>query len=217
MSGIRLEWHRDAKGYRIKAAEPPGPLHSGTITESSGEPERIVRVGGEEVRCEPMKNDRLFVAFAHLKTSADVLSFIKQSGPLTTAGLRTELGESVDRVLEHASHMKHLLVGSQRSNRHWTYTNPTGLLGNVKVSLVLDDSLKRSRLQYDAPDLLTALWLQFGQAITKGTKSPACRHCGVLFEVGPGTGRRGDSQFCSNLHKREYFSLQRSAKRAGDA
>ena len=216
MSGVRLEWHRDASGYRIKAAIPPNLLNQ-KIVGSFGEPERIVRLGGEEVRCQPMKNDRLFVTFANLKTAADVLSFIKRSGPLTPAGQRIERGDSIELVLEHASRMKQLLVGNERSDRHWIYTNPTGMLGNVKMSLVLDANLKRSRLQFDAPDLLTALWLQFGQAITKGTKTPACRHCGVLFAVGPGTGRRGDAEFCSESHKREYFSLQRSSKRAEDA
>jgi hypothetical protein len=61
--------------------------------------------------------------------------------------------------------------------------------------------------------LLDGLWLQFGQAVTRGSRIQTCAHCGAWFEAGRGTGRRLDSKFCSDEHRIAFNSLKRSREK----
>jgi hypothetical protein len=61
--------------------------------------------------------------------------------------------------------------------------------------------------------LLDGLWLQFAQAMTRGTQIRTCMHCADLFEAGLGTGRRLDAKFCSDEHRIAFNSLKRSKEK----
>lgn len=79
----------------------------------------------------------------------------------------------------------------------------------ARVSLV-PDPIKGLRLEITAETLLSALWWQFARKLSGDAKIRECRHCGRWFEVGFGTKRRADAQFCRPEHKIRYFSLDRS-------
>jgi hypothetical protein len=69
---------------------------------------------------------------------------------------------------------------------------------------------KGLQLEITAETLISALWWQLARKLSGETKIRECRHCGEWFEVGAGTARRADSQFCSQEHKVRFFSLKRS-------
>ena len=47
-------------------------------------------------------------------------------------------------------------------------------------------------------DLLSAIWLQFGQAVSSNTQLQRCLWCGTWFAYGTGTGRRKSAHYCSD-------------------
>jgi hypothetical protein len=53
------------------------------------------------------------------------------------------------------------------------------------------------RIVFQPPNLLTAMWLQFAQAVTGEFQLKICEGCGKYFQVGPG-GRRADATTCSD-------------------
>ena len=60
------------------------------------------------------------------------------------------------------------------------------------------------------PDsLLSAIDLQFYQAISGMTEIKACEHCGTWFERGPGRDRRGKSRFCSDSCRFKFHNARR--------
>jgi hypothetical protein len=69
---------------------------------------------------------------------------------------------------------------------------------------------KGLQLEITAETLISALWWQLARKLSGEAKIRECRHCGEWFEVGAGTARRADSQFCSQEHKIRFFSLERS-------
>jgi hypothetical protein len=78
-----------------------------------------------------------------------------------------------------------------------------------RIDLV-PDTKRGLQLQVTAETLLSALWWQLGRRLSGDTQIRECRQCGEWFEVGAGTGKRADSQFCSRDHKTRFFSLERS-------
>jgi hypothetical protein len=82
----------------------------------------------------------------------------------------------------------------------------------ARVELV-PNAKKGLQLEITAETLLSALWWQIARKLSGEAKIRECRHCGEWFEVGAGTGRRADAQFCSPDHKVRFFSLERSRER----
>jgi hypothetical protein len=68
------------------------------------------------------------------------------------------------------------------------------------------------RLKLSPSRLIDALWLQMAQSITSGRDLKECLHCGELFEVGPGSGRRLDAKFCKDEHRIAFYNRRRSKK-----
>jgi hypothetical protein len=84
---IDSEWYKDAKGFRLvpwnsldSSAQRPGDC--------------IVANGGKWIPYRPLERfDSLYVVFANVKTSAELLEFINNFGPLTPVGFASgELG-----------------------------------------------------------------------------------------------------------------------------
>lgn len=82
----------------------------------------------------------------------------------------------------------------------------------ARIALV-PDAKRGLQLEITAETLISALWWQLARRLSGEAKLIECRHCGEWFEVGAGSGRRADSQFCCQEHKVRFFSLERS--RAG--
>jgi hypothetical protein len=78
-----------------------------------------------------------------------------------------------------------------------------------RIELVPDPK-RGLQLEITAETLLSALWWQLARKLSGETKIRECKHCGTWFEVGAGTGRRADAEFCRPEHKARFFSLARS-------
>jgi len=214
---IDLEWWRDAEGYRLVDAVPPkesrpdmGVLYAG----GSGEPQRVVRLGGILLPYRPLGDfNGLFLEFARSAHNPNgVLGFIERFGPLTEAGLDTGRGEDVPLLIEHAEAMHGWLDACRNDNRA-ALPRMIGegiKLGRVNAALTVDPITQRPRLRFTMDSLLLALWLQLGKALSKGAVVQQCLHCGTPFETGPGTPRRLDAKFCSDEHRIAFNSLKRS-------
>ena len=81
---------------------------------------------------------------------------------------------------------------------------------NFYAWLDWDPQTEISRWEFCPSTLLDGLWLQLGQAVTRGVHIRVCAHCGNLFETGIGTGRRLDARFCCDEHRIAFNSPKRS-------
>jgi hypothetical protein len=75
---------------------------------------------------------------------------------------------------------------------------------------LLPDAKRGLQLEITAETLLSALWWQLARKLSGEAKIRECRHCEKWFEVGAGSGRRADAQFCCREHKVRFFSFERS-------
>ena len=82
-----------------------------------------------------------------------------------------------------------------------------GQTGHVEI---LPDPEKGVRLKLTANTLLGALWFQLALKLSDSTLR-LCPVCQRVFEVGRGTKRRADAQFCSHKHKVDYFNWKRTS------
>ena len=206
---IDFEWWKDAKGYRLADPEPATPGLS--LLEGVGKPLRVVPNGGKRIACRPLeKFDKLFGAFASIKTADDLLQFIKQFGPLTDAGLLPDRGENVSFVLEQAEGFRNWLNANHRSRQDLAaWIGREGKkFANLEASLTADAS--GIHLRVLPRTLLGALWLQLAHTLAGGIQIRPCVLCGEWFDAGPGTARRLDAKFCSDDHRVLYNSLKRS-------
>jgi hypothetical protein len=237
---IDFSWHRDQTGYRLLAAEPSKPeprnvlaaLQRGEITfppslfdgfdrggHDLGKPQRIVRCGGDLIAYRPLTEfDGLFRQFTNLATTpAGVLEFIEKFGPLTLGGLDEKMGEDVQTIIKHARNMHQILdiysCGDKSALVRMMGPSGIGMGARIETALIVDPVTKTPKLQLTVRDLLTALWIQFGQAISSGATIRQCQLCSDLFEVGPGTGRRLDAKFCSDEHRVVFNSVKRNQGR----
>jgi hypothetical protein len=236
---IDFEWWRDAKGYRLVAAwsatiAAQPSTGGGVILSATGEivpstsvvlpatllnpnsrnPQRIVRCGGSRVAYRPLiAYSSLFRQFANAPpTPEGVLDFIDRFGPLTRDGLDEHRGEDVSFLIEHMEAMRRVLNEYSRGHKAGlaqVLDSGEIQLGEIKTVLINDPATRTPRLLLTVADLLTALWLQLGQTLSSGATIRACTQCGLLFEVGPGTGRRLDAKFCSDDHRVAFNSLKR--------
>lgn len=239
---IDLEWGRDLDGYKLLPAEEPrskpspqrpselARLIAGQATVSSvasaswtisslaaPKPERIVRRGGQLRAYRPLREvDGMFKVFANKATTADgLLDFIEMFGPLTRSGLEIDQGEDVSILVDQAKLMGDFLERYTRlSQKGFSRAFPSRgiMLGAIESKLNVEPGTDSLRLQLSVEDLLTGLWVQFGQALSGGATLRTCRHCSMLFETGPGSGRRLDASFCSDDHRVAFNSLKRRNK-----
>ena len=129
--------------------------------------------------------------------------------------VRSIKGENVADHLETAKVFRDVL---RQSSQGWD--NVPQRLGKELYNRLSDESLgevrlfgnpKRGfRLALIANSLMHGMWLQLARSISGGAGFRICELCGGPFEVGPNTGRRADSKFCSDAHRRESNSRKRS-------
>jgi hypothetical protein len=129
--------------------------------------------------------------------------------------VRSTKGENVADHLETARVFRDVL---RQSSQSWD--NVPRRLGKELYNRLSDESLGEVRLFGDpkrgfrlaliANSLMHGMWLQLARSISGGAGFRICELCGGPFEVGPNTGRRADSKFCSDAHRREFNSRKRS-------
>jgi hypothetical protein len=226
---IDFRWSRDAKGYSLNRG-PRLPPMPGSIVHPIGIrllskrcPEdrwRIVGNGGRAIVSEPLRQYRdLWQVFASsVKDAKSALEFVQNYGPLTQDGRNRRIGDHLQTVLTHAEAMRRLAeilthMESPKRKAGSVTLKENGLpISTVDVSLVRDPVTKHQRLAFSPETMLEGLWLQYAQFVTGDHPIRSCLHCGELFSVGAGTGRRLDAQFCKEEHKIRFHSLNRSRK-----
>jgi hypothetical protein len=213
MIPIHLKWHRDVAGYRIIPA--------------GGHGESIVRNGGELIPCDPTATDEMLYAnFAGLKTGEELLQFVNRHGLLNDSGGHSfgqtydgELGGGSFRPVEdgHDGELVRAHLESARLIRQVLKAENSGKKsiptedGRTLAGILDDDEVGYIRLAprgkrgfqfiFEASSLMGAIWIQLAQRTGGGVKWGECRYCGSWFEMGPGTGKRTDSEFCKTSHR----------------
>jgi hypothetical protein len=207
MFSIGLDWRRDAKGYRLADMGRYG--------------QSIVRNGGEWIQTQPLaKGDLLYAEFAGIKTAEQLLNFVNRYGFLasgftfggsidpTTLKPKDDghEGELVNEHLENARLVR-LVMKAENAGRRSLPAKDSLALSEIlerevqgEFSLALDRD-RGFHFVFHATSLMSAIWIQIAQRGSGGVRLQTCRHCGVLFEVGPGTEKRADSDFCRTSHR----------------
>jgi hypothetical protein len=143
------------------------------------------------------------------------LEFVRRYGPVSPLG-DGALGEPVRLITGEARSMYRLLDAIGAAPRQL----PDDVLQELQKKMVVRvwttlrwDPMTRAPVWMFFPSSLRdALWLQFGQAVTRGDQLRACLRCGDWFEAGVGTGRRADAKFCCDEHRKAFNSLKRSKR-----
>jgi hypothetical protein len=194
----------DKKGYRIIPGKRPPPRRPGQkesdwvldLRSTDWTEARIVGVGGQLQRLHLIHYPMLFKEFANVKTPQDLLAFVTKYGPLTPS----RKGDEIPPLLDEAASMKDCFKRGVKKLPVWP---------NLKAWFATDAkgtvSLKISPVR-----LLDAIWLQLGQALSEGAQWRQCEHCGDWFPVGGKSGRRLVARFCSDQHRIDFNSLERS-------
>lgn len=210
--GLDLRWSVHEKGYVIVRKRTPERIASGAL----GDWEEEYLVGrGRLLDLEPLKNfDGLLCReFVKVCDTQGALSFVERFGPLTGDGLYRG-GERVSEVVRQAWLMRRYVEAGFRGKPALKDLIPTPgvALGTINVTLAPRPHKSRPELKLTLNDLLTGIWIQFGQASAGGLKIRRCGHCSALFEAGPGSDRRLDAKFCSQEHKIAFHSLERTRR-----
>jgi hypothetical protein len=234
---IEFEWCRDISqsGWELHSGELPltatanqfSPFgEAGTHTAHTtmyltpARPQRIVRCGGDLQLYQPLKifkDGRLAFDFAEVQSPEDLLGFVKKFGPLTTEGRNPALGDNVEHVRWHAGQMREL-IRAYCTGRNKTIAGILGPKGmplsesaaaDVQVRLVFDAATKKPTVQLVPRNLLNAIWIQLAEYLADTPDLALCEYCGEPFARGPGR-RRGGAKFCTEQHKIDFHSRERS-------
>jgi hypothetical protein len=199
---IDFSWCRDPEGYRLVDSKPL---------------RKIVRNGrnGSEVPCRALSGEEFRIFVSTATSDEGLLEFVQRFGPLTWAGWDQTHGDIVAPLIDQARWMRDLFTAAAEGHLPPPGEDDGGPVdigvdSTVRAAVVWDPAAKSPRWCFRPNTLLDALWLQFGQSVTRGMQLRACLHCGTWFETGAGTGRRADAKFCSDEHRVAFNSLKRS-------
>jgi hypothetical protein len=195
----------DKAGYKIVPAKRPAPKPGQTQADrvlksraSDWAEARIVGCGGGKKALHLAQYPSAFSEFANVGVWEELLSFITKYGSLTKK-------DEIPQLLDTAKQLKECLLGKKL---------PPWSFADLKASASTDKTKGIIAIKVRPARLLDALWLQLGDALSGGTQFRQCRHCGNLFPVGGKSGRRLVAQFCSDKHRIEFNSLERTRKRS---
>jgi hypothetical protein len=224
---IDFEWFRNKKGYRIV---PFNSLNRRWERSKGNDVNWIVPNGNQDdaIKYRPFGGGGdICTTFASVRSPHELLRFINVHGLLTWGGsLITNdpnfenfpPGEPVPLGLAEAEMFRELLklqaLGNSRNIASHLESKIAGFVGGGQAGRVeiLPDSERGIRLKVTPPTLLGAMWYQLALKLSDAVLR-MCPVCHRVFEVGRGTGRRGDAKFCCNEHKVEFFNRNRPKKR----
>jgi hypothetical protein len=215
---VDLPWYKDSKGYALENHGKFGLW--------------IGRRGGELVQIYPLRNDLAFKAFSSVATPKELVEFMNNYGFLNNIdgvgpvfmrsdkkgklfairGAPEPDGEDVHAHLEAAGAFREILNAKPRGG----FSKKTAALlenecreGIGEIQMLFD---KRGspRPVLKPTSLMSGLVWQLVNSVRAGVKYRLCRECGVIFQVGPASGRRADAKFCSDEHRTLFNSRRRS-------
>jgi hypothetical protein len=219
-----FEWEVDIEGYSFAERDPPFPDEESlnlmnprpSLLGWDSKPWRLVGRSGRKKKIRPLnKHPALFSTFAmSSQTPEGLLNFVSRYGPLTEFG-RSEY-EPVTETIEHAKNMHDYIVAAGATGRMADLMGREGMeLPGIHAAIVWNKTSKMPSIRVTPRSLLQALWVQLSFGLSSGVSARECNYCGVIFTAGPGTGRRGDSQYCSKDHQILNNSLKRSLRGKG--
>ena len=190
-----FEWEKDVDGYRIEELEPEDAAGK------EGKTPHLVSIGRAALRYRPLdEHPGMFMEFGYeLQNIESAKTFSEKYGLL----------ESTDRPMS-LSYWRHECGRMRGLIEAWK--GGVESVGDLRPVIRLFNHLKLAPLSvmfeqawdslhpalYIVPNnLLSALWLQFAQAVSSNTEFRKCLHCPAWFTYGSGTGRRKTAFYCS--------------------
>ncbi len=230
-----FEWERDHDGYRlVNRADVvhPAPRDTSLVytpprhmrferiaVQPAARLDRVlIPIGRRTLTYRPLEeNKALFRQFADTTPSPDgVQSFANnygllwcypwsyQYGLLVWANEISEMRRAVEqweKARETGDDWSPLVNAiSQRSNEF-----------DLSIDFSRPPGRERPMFTIRPPDLITALWVQFAQAVTANTPISRCSWCPTWFAYGSGTGRRRSSQYCSDRCRKAAHRYRKEA------
>lgn len=220
--GTEFTWSRDALGYEIKSFGRLGAY--------------IVGRGGRKVRISPLTGGQTYLAFARVDSQEKLLRFVELHGLLeheetpkpsrvnaTTFELLPDQveGEDVEDILQSALRFREVLRWNTDRRKRPSEEAMAWIerlleadgLGRVSLDLGptgLGPAGGSLRPVFRPDTLLSGMLWQLALATSGGKHFRPCAFCGSFFEVGPGSGRRAHSGYCSPEHRVLFHSRNRS-------
>jgi hypothetical protein len=162
---------------------------------------------GKLVPVRPLDDEpALFKKFEAIRSAGEALAFVNRYG-LPGEGE----WQSVEAVLFKAEQLRNWRVRrsyNMASSEPLLAPNREVHLSDIKVMLGSVSDAGPLAITFSPRSLLDGLKLQMGYAIAEERPPRACRHCGTWFD-----GRRADAVFCSEEHRRAWYSLERTRKK----
>jgi hypothetical protein len=206
-----IEWSLNPEGYRL--VEGPDRV--------LGWDSRCIEpISDKRVWYRPLeKHPALFREFADTEQSPDgVLAFAGKFGLLRDY-FREELKEKEDREnleidslgfwISSIERMKEFVDGWENNRASGDVSQTVGIFNELDGSwidclpvtflrLSVSSDPLRPNLWLQPLSLLSAMWLQFAQAVASGSQLRRCAVCPNWFVFGTGTGRRKSAYYCSD-------------------
>ena len=229
---IEFEWGRCPDGYelvrpppRLRIRDPFPSVRMVTLTQWTvpGAPNLFIKAKSARFeRYRPL--DRcpvLFDRFSKCPATADgMLAFCNEFGFLGTSYKDSRMGDQasiiIGDLLAHHEQMRSALSSFERGNssRLVEACNEGGLAAS-RIELRKD---RQGRLSIVlAPlNLIQAMWLQFARYAGSETRLMRCASCNGAIIVGPGTGKRNTSKYCSDACRVAAFKARKRSREGAD-
>jgi hypothetical protein len=210
---IDFEWRRDDEGFAL--TKPHGRPVKSPHFDTPIPAQRLVPRSGRWVSYKPFDgNKKLYQKFAGIRTPAAALAFVSAYGPLTESG-RARAGEELPFVLTQAGNMEFVLLHASDPALLSSFLSVNILkLANIEARLEAKQDRPGVQIKLCPQSFLDGLWLQLGHDLAGEDRVlRRCRHCGIPFEAGLGSGRRIDALFCSDKHRIAFNSKKRKKEK----
>ena len=206
---LRFEWERDADGYAIEEIE------------ALGNPPMLwlKPQGGAAIRYRPLvEHPALFREFASLeRTDEGFKAFADRYGPIRheVRGLGKPL---LDWYQEHQwmLDLVELWEGGLARGNLAPLNDAINKLdfGFISFSVRFGRAWESDHpaLYIEPDDLLSAMFLQFTQAVSGNADLRRCAWCPTWFAYGTGTGRRKSAHYCSDRCRKAAHKHRKEAQ-----
>lgn len=189
-----FEWEKDVDGYRIEELEPEDDAGE------KGKTLHLLSIGRAALRYHPLDEyPGMFKEFAHCgETPENAKAFTDKYGFLSSL----DKPMSIDYWRNESARMFLAIdvwqIGLKNSDLR-SLIEVFNIIEMAPTKVIFRQGWDAIHpALYIAPNnLLSAMWLQFAQAISLNTEFRKCLHCPAWFSFGPGTNRRKTAFYCS--------------------
>jgi hypothetical protein len=175
----------------------------------------LIPASGRSVPFNPLAaSDGLFMEFAELNGSQEaILGFASRYGLLDDAGF-----DGIDDWRCNIKYMREAVDAWHQARTSGAYRGVVELFGQQlratsHVHLIEFFGVELPALRIVPESLISALWLQFAQAVTSKLSLQRCAVCTTWFAFGTGTGRRRSKQFCSDRCRKAAHRTRQNPER----